>query len=53
MEFVSKYLTRMAKDGNYDGVGFSSAAIKNRSLQPNNRNYIGNLAAYGPILKKR
>ena len=52
MEFVSKYLTRMAKDGNYDGVGFSSAAIKNRSLQPNNRNYIGNLAAYGPILKK-
>jgi len=52
MEFVSKYLTRMAKDGNYDGVGFASSAIKNRSLQPGDRSYIGNLAAYGPILKK-
>jgi hypothetical protein len=52
MEFVSKYLTRIAKDGNYDGVGFASSAIKNRSLSPNDRSYIGNLAAYGPILKK-
>ena len=52
MEFVSKYLTRVAKDGNYDGVGFSSPAIKNRSLTMGERNYLGNEAAYGPILGK-
>ena len=52
MEFVSKYLTRVAKDGGYDGVGFSSPGIKNRALGPDNRNYLGNEAAYGPILRK-
>jgi hypothetical protein len=52
MEFVSKYLTRVAKDGGYDGVGFSSPGIKNRNLDPTNRNYLGNEAAYGPILGK-
>ncbi len=52
MEFVSKYLTRVAKDGGYDGVGFSSPGIKNRNLTPTNRNYLGNEAAYGPILGK-
>jgi hypothetical protein len=52
MEFVSKYLTRIAKDGKYDGVGFASPAIKNRSLSVGDRNYIGNEAAYGPILGK-
>jgi len=52
MEFVSKYLTRVAKDGGYDGVGFSSPGIKNRNLGPDNRNYLGNEAAYGPILRK-
>ena len=52
MEFVSKYLTRVAKDGGYDGVGFSSPGIKNRNLNPTNRDYLGNEAAYGPILGK-
>jgi len=52
MEFVSKYLTRIAKDGKYDGVGFASPAIKNRSLSVGDKNYIGNEAAYGPILGK-
>ena len=52
MEFVSKYLTRVAKDGNYDGVGFSSPAIKNRSMSVGDRSYLGNEAAYGPILGK-
>jgi len=52
MEFVSKYLTRVAKDGNYDGVGFSSPAIKNRSISVGDRSYLGNEAAYGPILGK-
>jgi len=52
MEFVSKYLTRVAKDGKYDGVGFASPAVKNRSLNPTSRDYLGNEAAYGPILRK-
>jgi len=50
MEFVSKYLVRLAKDGNYDGVGFSTSAIKNKGLQPGDRSFQGNLEAYGSIL---
>ena len=52
MEFVSKYLLRIAKDGKYDGVAFSNPAIKNRNLSPGDRSYQGNLGAYGPILNK-
>ena len=52
MEFVAKYLTRIAKDGKYDGVAFANPAIKNRTLNPGDRSYIGNLSAYGPILNK-
>jgi len=51
MEFAIKYLLRVAKDGNYDGVAFSTPAIKNRSIGPDNRDYKGNLIAYGDILK--
>jgi hypothetical protein len=51
MEFAIKYLLRMAKDGNYDGVAFSTPAIKNRGLLPGDKSYRGNLEAYGPILK--
>jgi len=51
MEFAIKYLLRMAKDGKYDGVAFSTPAIKNRGLLPGDRSYRGNLEAYGPILK--
>jgi hypothetical protein len=51
MEFVSKYLVRMAKDGNYDGVGFSTSAIKNKGLYPGDRSFQGNLEAYGSILQ--
>ena len=50
MEFVAKYLVRVAKDGDYDGVAFSTPAIKNRNLSPGGRDYQGNIAAYGPIL---
>jgi hypothetical protein len=50
MEFVAKYLVRMAKDGDYDGVAFATPAIKNRNLSPGGRDYQGNVAAYGPIL---
>jgi hypothetical protein len=52
MEFVAKYLTRVAKDGKYDGVAFANPTIKNRNLSPTDRSYIGNLSAYGPILNK-
>ena len=52
MEFVAKYLLLMAKDGKYDGVAFANPKIKNRSLQPGDRSYSGNLGAYGPILNK-
>ncbi len=51
MEFAIKYLLRVAKDGNYDGVAFSTPAIKNRSIGPDNKDYKGNLVAYGDILK--
>ena len=50
MEFVAKYLVRVAKDGDYDGVAFATPAIKNRNLSPGGRDYQGNVAAYGPIL---
>ena len=50
MEFAIKYLLRMAKDGKYDGVAFSTPAIKNRGLLPGDKSYRGNLEAYGPIL---
>jgi len=50
MEFVAKYLVRVAKDGDYDGVAFANPAIKNRNLSPGGRDYQGNVAAYGPIL---
>ena len=52
MEFVAKYLVRIAKDGKYDGVAFSNAKIKNRNLSPNGKDYQGNIGAYGPILNK-
>ena len=51
MEFAIKYLLRVAKDGNYDGVAFSTPAIKNRSIGRDNKDYQGNLIAYGDILK--
>ena len=50
IEFAIKYLLRMAKDGKYDGVAFSTPAIKNRGLLPGDKSYRGNLEAYGPIL---
>jgi len=52
MEFVSKYLLRLAKDGKYDGLAFANPKIKNRNLNPGGRDYQGNLGAYGPILNK-
>ena len=52
MEFVSKYLLRLAKDGKYDGLAFANPRIKNRNLSPGGRDYRGNLGAYGPILNK-
>jgi hypothetical protein len=51
MEFVIKYLLRVAKDGNYDGVAFSTPAIKNRLMTPGSTDYQGNIIAYGDILK--
>ena len=51
MEFAIKYLLRVAKDGNYDGVAFSTPTIKNRSIGRDNKDYKGNLIAYGDILK--
>jgi len=50
MEFAIKYLMRVAKDGNYDGVAFSTPAVKNRNLSPGSKDYQGNLFAYGNIL---
>ena len=51
MEFAIKYLMRVAKDGNYDGVAFSTPTIKNLGLARGNRDYQGNIIAYGQILK--
>ena len=51
MEFAIKYLMRVAKDGNYDGVAFSTPTIKNLGLTRGSRDYQGNIIAYGQILK--
>ena len=51
MEFAIKYLMRVAKDGNYDGVAFSTPTIKNLGLSRGNKDYQGNIIAYGQILK--
>ena len=51
MEFAIKYLLRVAKDGNYDGVAFSTPAIKNLKMTPGSKDYQGNIIAYGNILK--
>ena len=51
MEFAIKYLLRVAKDGNYDGVAFSTPAIKNLKMTPGSTDYQGNIIAYGNILK--
>ena len=48
-EFVMKYLLRVAEEGGYDGLSISTAAIKNLSLRPGSKDFIGNLTAYGPI----
>ena len=48
-EFVMKYATKVAQEGGYDGVTISSSAIKNRSLNPTNKDYMGNVIAYGPM----
>ena len=48
-EFVMKYLLRVAEEGGYDGLSISTPAIKNLSLSPGSRDFIGNLTAYGPI----
>ena len=48
-EFVMKYLLRVAEEGGYDGLSISTPAIKNLSLSPGSKDFIGNLTAYGPI----
>ena len=48
-EFVMKYAVKVAQEGGYDGVTISSAAIKNRGISFGNRDYRGNLIAYGPM----
>jgi len=48
-EFVMKYAVKVAQEGGYDGVTISSAAIKNRGIAVGNRDYRGNLIAYGPM----
>ena len=48
-EFVMKYATKVAQEGGYDGVTISTSAIKNRSLNPSNKDFMGNVIAYGPM----
>lgn len=48
-EFVMKYLLRVAEEGGYDGLSISTPAIKNLTLSPGSKDFIGNLTAYGPI----
>ena len=48
-EFVMKYAVKVAQEGGYDGVSISSAAIKNKGISVGNRDYKGNLIAYGPM----
>ena len=51
MEFAIKYLLRVEKDGNYDGVAFSTPTIKNLGKTLGDKDYKGNIIAYGDILK--
>jgi len=48
-EFVMKYATKVAQEGGYDGVTISTSAIKNRNLNPSNKDFMGNVIAYGPM----
>ena len=48
-EFVMKYATKVAQEGGYDGVTISTSAIKNRGLNPSNKDFMGNVIAYGPM----
>ena len=42
-------MLRVAEEGGYDGLSISTPAIKNLSLRPGSRDFVGNLTAYGPI----
>ena len=48
-EFVMKYMLKVARDGGYDGISINTAAIKNKGLSPTNKDFKGNLVAYGPM----
>ena len=50
-EFIMKYLLRVAREGGYDGITINTAAIKNKGLNVTNKDYRGNLVAYGPMAK--
>ena len=50
-EFIMKYLLRVAREGGYDGITMNTAAIKNKGLNVTNKDYRGNLVAYGPMAK--
>ena len=41
--------TRASGDGGYDGISINTAAIKNKGLSPTNKDFKGNLVAYGPM----
>ena len=48
-EFVMKYLLKVAREGGYDGISINTPAIKNKGLSPTNKDFKGNLVAYGPM----
>ena len=50
-EFVMKYMLRVAREGGYDGITINTPAIKNIGMSPTNKDYKGNLVAYGPMAK--
>jgi hypothetical protein len=50
-EFVIKYMLRVAREGGYDAVTINTSAIKNKGLSPTNKDYKGNVVAYGPMAK--
>jgi len=50
-EFIMKYLLRVAREGGYDGITMNTAAVKNKGLNVTNKDYRGNLVAYGPMAK--
>ena len=50
-EFIMKYLLRVAREGGYDGITMNTAAVKNQGLNVTNKDYRGNLVAYGPMAK--